>query len=445
VLAILFVLFAPVYSLASDSVGLEVGTDAQFIKAGEPGRVVIRALVRPLSESAAKRAPLAVALVIDKSGSMQSDSKMESAKLGAMEAVRTLGGRDVAAIVVYDDAASVIIPPRPAADRGTFERAISRVTASGSTALYDGVTAGARELRPFVGEGYVPRIVLLSDGLANVGPSSTNELASLGRSLAEQEMTITTIGLGLDYNEDLMTALAAQSGGNSYFARTSRMLPEIFAQDMSDAVNLTARRVRVTLTCGDGARPIRAIGRSGTLNGTSLEVGIDNLYGEEKYALFEVEADAEVESTFRAATVRVEYEDIISGRSVSREAPLELAATNDLTKIEGGRNAEIALQAEMARNAEIREEVVRLADDGRAQEASNLLKSRSDYLMQMAPALAPSQADQVKSEAGYFESLSEEMETQGSMSNESRKKNVNDAYIQKNQQSGKCCKISERA
>jgi Ca-activated chloride channel family protein len=423
-------------SAASDSVRVEVGADAPFIRAGEPARVIVRALVRPEVRERSRRQPLAVALVIDQSGSMNSDGKIGNAKLGAMEAIRALDGRDVAAVVAFHDSASVLLRPTSASDGLSFERAISDITAGGSTALYDGVRAGADQLRPFVGEGYIPRIILLSDGIANVGPSSSHALASLGRNLAGQEMSITTIGLGLDYDEDLMTALAAAGGGNSYFARNSRMLPDIFARDMKDAVNITARKVRVTLTCEENVTPLRVLGRSGQLGRGSIEVEIDNLYSSEKYALFEVEAsDAGHGKAFRAATVKVEYVDAGSGAVVSREVPLELEFTDDLSKIERGRQAEIASQAEIARNAEIREEVVRMADEGRAEEASRLLKSRSQYLTEMAPSAAPAQSDQIKSDAGYFESLAQEIESEGAMSSEERKKNVNEAYIQKNQQS----------
>ena len=87
-----------------------------------------------------------------------------------------------------------------------------------------------------------------------------------------------------------MTALADESGGNSYFARHAESLSDIFARDMEDATTLTARKVRVTLECGGGARPIGTVGRKASKKDeTSIEVSIDNLYGDEKYALFEIE------------------------------------------------------------------------------------------------------------------------------------------------------------
>lgn len=436
-LLLALLLLSPVRRASASGVALEVDADTPVLEWNEPRRVVVRALLKPGElPSGASRAPLAVAIALDKSGSMMSDRKMENARAGAREALGILGASDIATIIVYDDAARVLLRPVSAQDFPFLVDAVGRVQAGGSTALHDGVWLAAATLRHFTPEGFVPRVVLLSDGQANVGPSSTGELRSLGRRLALDEMTITTIGLGLDYNEDLMTALAAESGGNAYFARDAAALPAIFARDMEDAVTLSARHVKLTLVCGDRAVPIRVIGRGGETRGNRVEVSVGNLYGAEKYALFEVEIPgAAREEEIEAAVVRLEYVDPASGETVAREQPLRLSFTSDARAAEARRNAEIVAQAELARNAEVRDEVVRLADEGRAQEASALLKSRAqsiaaDYLSDAALA-APMQA-----EAAELEALAEEIDASGGMSSEKRKETVNKSYAEKNQQAG---------
>jgi Ca-activated chloride channel family protein len=342
------------------------------------------------------------------------------------------------------------VPVRQISNKSVFSKAISRITAGGSTALYDGVRVGANQLWAFAEDGYVPRVILLSDGMANVGPSSARELAALGRALSERGMTVTTIGLGLDYDEDLMTALAAESGGNAYFARHAKALPEIFARDMEDAVALTARKVRVTLECGNGIRPVRSIGRSKKddtaenllSDKASIEVSIDNLYGAEKYALFEIEiTDAKAFDSGAAlpdaATAKLEYLDPVTDSVVVQEMPLRLTFTKDGKEVEKNRRADIVAQTELARNAEIREEVVRLADEGRAREAVEILQERKAALKDLAPSLAaaaPEAPRQFSADAAEFEAIADELENQ-EFSTETRKKTLNKAYTQKNQQS----------
>jgi Ca-activated chloride channel family protein len=421
-------------AVAAGSVILEVGADCPVVKSGTRERVTVRALVRPLPRERSVRAPLAVAIVIDKSGSMNADGKMENAKLGAVEALEALDSRDMAAVVVYDSEAATLIKAVPAGDTDMFRRRISRVTAGGNTALYDGVSAGAREISRLAGDGYIPRVILLSDGLANVGPSSAREISELGRRLSREDMTITTIGLGLDYDEDIMTSLASGSGGNSYFAKDSRTLVDIFRRDMKDAVALTARRVKITFESRGGARPLRAVGRGGNAENGTIEIDIDNLYGGDKYALFELEIpEGEDGAVLDAGTARVEYIDAFDGSSVTLSSPLEIRYSSDGDYAEKNRDAEIISQAEMARNAEIREEAVRLTDSGQGEAAAKLLRERSGFLKSIAPTMASPQA--VEEEISDFEEMSLYIEENDSMSNEQRKQNLNKAHITKNQQS----------
>lgn len=430
----LLVLFAGAAS-ASDAPVLCVEADTPVIESGKPAKVVVRAMVRPPKVRDRGRVPLAVAIVLDKSGSMGSDSKMENARLGALEALERLDARDIASVVAYDSEARVLVSPRPAGDLSGFRRAIMGVRAGGSTALFGGVELGADKLRSLVSEGYIPRLIILSDGQANVGPSSTGALAALGRRLSRDEMTITTIGLGLDYNEDLMTALASESGGNAYFAKDASALGGIFARDMDDAVALTARRVRVTIECASSAVPVRVVGRSGEKSGNTLTASIDNLYGADKYALFEIEVpDVSDVSETAAATVKLEYIDAGTGKTVVDRSPLNLAVTRDAREAENSRNHEIVAQTELARNAEIREEVIRLADEGRAREAAKMLKDRKSYLNSL-PASAVMAAPSISAEAEYFDELADDIEADGRMSPEQRKRNKNEAYMEKNQQS----------
>jgi Ca-activated chloride channel family protein len=421
----------------SASLVLDVAADMPVVESGAVARIVVRALVRPEGQESPrrKRAPLAIAIVLDKSGSMQAGGKMENAKKGAVQALEYLDSSDAAALVVYDDEARVLTPLRAWSEEAfdSAVSAISEVRAGGSTALYDGVALGAEKILRQAG-GRVPRILLLSDGMANVGPSSARELAAFGRKLAGREMTITTIGLGLDYNEDLMTALAAESGGNSYFVRNASSLPEIFALDMEDASSLTARHVSVTLTCRGGTIPVKALGRKGSERGNSIAVPIDNVYGKEKYALFELEIPQQADgASLDAASILLEYEDAASGKKHSQEVPLELRFTKNRDDVMKNRLGEIIAQAELARNAEIREEAVRLVDEGRADDASSLLRRRVNDLKGVS-AFSPAAAPMIAGEAEELGEIAGEIEESGSMSNEQRKETVNKAYKQKNQQ-----------
>src|SRR5581483_2232947 len=139
---------------------------------------------------------------------------------------------DVFSFVVYSDDARVLVPAQHVEDKDALKAKIARIDAEGSTALYAGVKRGAAEMDEYLSDKRINRIILLSDGLANVGPSSPRELRRLGGDLAERGIAVTTIGVGADYNEDLMAGLAEASDANYYYVKDTEKLPEIFNKEL---------------------------------------------------------------------------------------------------------------------------------------------------------------------------------------------------------------------
>lgn len=137
------------------------------------------------------------------------------------------------------------------------------------------------------------RIILLSDGIANIGPSSPEDLGRLGTALSKEGISVTTVGVGLDYNEDFMTRLSQNSDGNTYFGESSRDLLNIFAAELSDVLNVVAKDIRLTIVCEEEVKPISIIGREGRIRGQEIQFSMSQLYGnQEKYVLIEVELPA---------------------------------------------------------------------------------------------------------------------------------------------------------
>ena len=212
----------------------------------------------PVTE-ARERAPVNVAIVLDRSGSM-AGQKLEQAKEAAIQAIARLERNDIVSVVAYDDTIQVLMPATRARNKEEIFQAIRRLRPGNTTALFAGVSKGAAEIRKFLETNQVNRVVLLSDGLANVGPSSSAALASLGASLAKEGISVTTLGLGLDYNEDLMVALARASDGNHAFVENAVDLTRIFGFEFKDVLSAVARDVQITITCAPDVRPVRVLG-----------------------------------------------------------------------------------------------------------------------------------------------------------------------------------------
>jgi Ca-activated chloride channel homolog len=356
-------------------------TDKAVIKIGLDGLRLPRRELRP---------PVNLALVIDKSGSMAGD-RIIKAREAALEAVRRLAPDDLVALVVYDTQVRTLVPAQRVGDGRRLRDAICEIEAGGNTALYGGVTRGAAELRRHLeDERYIKRIILMSDGLANVGPSSPVELGRLGTSLLREGISVTTIGLGLGYNEDLMTRLAQCSDGNTYFVEHSADLPRIFAAELGDVLSVVARRIVIEIEFPRGVRPIGFVGRDGVIRGQIAEFSLNQLYGgQEKFALLEVEVSPGAAGAEREiARARVTYENALNQRAGTLTATRRVQFSASREAVVKSANHQV--QADYAANvlAVAKDEAVGLVDANRRDAAAANLRQKAADLREMGKTYA---------------------------------------------------------
>ncbi len=193
---------------------------------------------------------------------------------------------------------------------------------------------GAKQVRRFLEKERVNRIILLSDGLANQGPSSTSELASLGRELRGEGIAVSTIGLGDDYNEDLMTALAESSNANYYYVKDAEKLPGIFAEELGAARSLLARSVIIRIQAPDGVRLKEIIGRPDIeCRDRVAEIKMPELFGSEKRRfLVRCVAEGNLADPIEAAQVELNYASRDGAPAPAQRLAAKVAFTDDEKK-----------------------------------------------------------------------------------------------------------------
>ena len=361
------------------------------VAAGEPGRAYLRVGLRG-AERGGERSPVNVTFLIDKCGSMDGD-KIEDAREAAMMGVDQLGDSDIVSVVAYDSTVRVPLPPTRVRNRDEIRRAIRSIHASGNTALFAGVSQGASQLRRFIDANQVNRIILLSDGLANVGPSSPGELSSLGRSLAREGITVSTVGLGLDYNEDLMVQLAQGGNGFHYFAQESSDLAAVFRNELGNARSVVAQEVTIRIRCADGVQPVKVHGRDATFEDGAVVVDLHQLYaGFENYVLVELELPAVGDSLERTvADVTATYRDLDSERVDTLFAGVSVRGTRETREISRETNGDVLVALAEYVSTERYRQALDLRDAGRASEARELLQDNAAYLRDQASALGADQ------------------------------------------------------
>jgi len=341
-----------------------------------------------------QRTPVNVAIVLDKSGSMRGQ-KIVKAKEAAIMAIQRLRPDDIVSVVMYDHTVKVVVPATKVSDREAIYAAIRRVTAGGNTALFGGVSKGAHEIRKFLDDRRVNRIILLSDGLANTGPSSPGDLAALGDSLGREGISVTTVGLGLDYNEDLMTALADESDGNHYFAEEVQDLQTAFTREFGDVLSVVAQEVAVSVRCAPGVRPVRTLGRDAGIDGQTVATSLNQLYSEQmKYLLLEVELPPQAAGAeMMVATVGVSYANMATKTTDKLESTVSVRASDDPAAVKVKVNAEVMAAAAHQIGADQNRLAVRLRDEGKVEEAREVLIRNAEELARKAEELGSKELD----------------------------------------------------
>ncbi len=196
------------------------------------------------------RPPQAIALVIDRSGSM-SGHPLAEAKRCAEFVVSRMRPTDSVSVVQFDSHVQRLWPAMPLGSGDAVRGAISRIEAGGSTNLHGGWLEGADTLAHVPGSG-LKRVILLSDGCANEGLTDEAQIAAQCAEWVARGITTSTYGLGRNFNEELMVAMASAGSGSNYYGDTAEDLMEPFQQELDLLANLALRQVELSVSVPDG-------------------------------------------------------------------------------------------------------------------------------------------------------------------------------------------------
>lgn len=362
-------------SVLAEQLVLDVGVSHPTMLAGEKDvnhvRISLTGFDVPQSQ---KRPPVNTAIVIDQSGSMGGE-KIVQARKAAIAAVRRLRDDDIVSIILYSDSATVLVPATKATDREAIIEKIQSVSAQGSTALFAGVSKGAAEVRKFINKDSVNRVILLSDGQANVGPKSPRELERLGASLVKEGISVSTLGLGLGYNEDLMSRLASAGSGNHMFVEKADDLVAVFQKEFNDLMSVVASDFEIHAKIGEGIRPVRVLNTKADISGQDIYIPLAQLYArQQRYFVIEVEVDAGENGSKRPlANVTVEYQNMISKTTDRLTSSIEVRFSDDKEVVTRDCDVETFAYSAIQVANEKNGRATTLRDAGKIKEAKDLL------------------------------------------------------------------------
>jgi Ca-activated chloride channel family protein len=381
---------------AADPIRGSVQLDQPTVLAG--GKTVVYAVVsfEGLDVDpgrATERPPLNVALVLDRSGSMSDAGKIEYLKRAAKLAVDRLGNRDTLSIVEYDDQITVMWPARPVGNLSEVKAMIDNLEPRGSTNLTGGMMRGVDEAKdaldgPANKSGTITRVILMSDGLANTGVTDPGEIARLVRGAKRDGIRISSMGLGRDYDEDLMQAIAENGGGRYYYIEHPTQMARVFQEEMGSLFETCARDVEIRFDGKAIVRKVDVVGYDDASGKSSTRRGLEDVFeGEKRSVLLRLEIDPPSSGRVDLGEVTVNYKTAKAGESKSFAQALAVDVTNDKAAVARARNKEASAQATLAESDRIQQEQVKLVQAGKHDEAKKNMSALAKDLEEKNRAL----------------------------------------------------------
>lgn len=313
------------------------------------------------------RVPINLALVIDRSGSMQGE-KMDLTRQAAALAIRSLSEIDRISVVTFASEVETVVASTPVVDKQRLLRRIDQIQAYGSTALFPGWQAGADQASFGLRQGNLNRLVLLTDGQANLGQTNPDLICSEVHKWHQKGLQTTTLGFGRDYQEDLLRAMAASGGGNHFYVEAPDQLVRYVELELDGLAATVGTQVRLKLE-GLEFEPI------GEVQGNA----------QDGYRLADLTVDFPLELLFRVTVPAAENPQsgltaCLEFRATGSGEAQRLQVSFDLPRVSAAERAQMPVHPEVERKiqqamaAMAREEASRAMKKGDQAAATRILK-----------------------------------------------------------------------
>jgi Ca-activated chloride channel family protein len=201
-----------------------------------------------------ERLPMNLVVVVDHSGSMASDGRLTKVKVGLHALIDGLRDEDRLAVVQFDDQVDILAGFGAALDRPALHAIVEGMVPDGATNIFDGLRQGFLLLGDAPPSERQNRVVFLSDGLATAGDTSQTSIMQMARGFVQRGIGLTTIGVGLDFDVNLMRGLAEQGAGNFYFLEDAAAATEVFTEELDFFMQPIALDVQLEAAAAPGYR-----------------------------------------------------------------------------------------------------------------------------------------------------------------------------------------------
>lgn len=342
---------------------LHLATSQKFLPVNDTTLVhLMLQIVQPKIEMEGERLPLNVCFVIDRSGSM-AGAKLEYTKQAVSFAINHLESEDMVSVVIFDSEVELLIPATRAVNKDQLIARVGQLQPLSTTNLSGALIEGADQVRKNYSRDKVNRVVLLTDGLANEGVTDPLKLAGMVKDINSSGISVSTLGVGTDFDEDLLVDLAEAADGNFYFIASPDAIPAIFEKELQGLLNVTGQNPSLHIKPAKGTI-LRMVYGYEPLWGNGAYIKLPDIYnGETKTVIAELVVKTGKPEMMPIAGLHFRYHDVSAELSaVSYDLKLSLEVTDDQAKVGGGFDLQVKKEVELFKAGQAREDALKKAD-----------------------------------------------------------------------------------
>jgi len=350
------------------------------IAEGETATLYLVVQLTAPSEANTARLPLNLSAVVDRSGSMAGEKLAYTKKALRFLIDQTIAS-DYLSCILFDDEVQTLFPADHVTNKDALKAQTHHIHEGGSTNLSGGMIAGYKQVKAHLVKGAVNRVLLMTDGQANTGVIDPAALVAKVTSLNEAGMQLSALGVGADFNEDLLSAMAQAGGGNFHFIANPDQIPAVFGQELNGLLSTVAQGLEVHFTAAPGVAAGGVIGYRPAGTPGDLRVTLPDIYaGETKSLVLQLHLQPAFAGNRPLGRIELTFND------VTLTQDLLVTVTGDSALLAAPESPEVLKQLYLARSGEALDQAIEKADEADFATSSSTLREAAAPMLAMAQA-----------------------------------------------------------
>lgn len=368
---------------AQPSLTLEAATHREFYYSESPSnKVYLEARIgstanAPTPPTTASRN---VTFVLDRSGSMAGAS-IQGLRQAMAATLNSLSDRDIVSVVLFGSEVETLVEAKRRDQLGDLDALLAQIEPAGGAALYDALNQGAAQLRRYAGPAMISHLVLVTDGPPTKGPRETDDFSKLAEVFAREGFTVSTIGLGQDFNEDMLATVARIGNGRFRYADQPEKLTEAIQAEIAPLRTLVARDAVVTIEFTSNCSEVAAYGwKQAAIERETVTYRFPYLFADQGLQVL-VSAQVNtprIPSSHTIAIVRLRWNDLADGKPRELTQPVSVRFDSDLRIVRESGNPAVIRTSTGTLISEGMQQAIEFLDKGDSRRALRALRRARD-------------------------------------------------------------------